>query len=74
MISIPEELYDSIMITIGNQLSLSGVPRKDLNNLVFEILNSWELFNQESDLYIRSKKCILHGYNKMNEYKNRIVN
>ncbi len=74
MVSIPDELYDSIMITVGNQLSLSSVPRKDLNSLIGEILKSWELFNPESDLYIRSKEKILFGYRKMNEYKSMSVN
>lgn len=74
MINIPVELYDNIMVTIGNQLSLSNVPRKDLNGLVEEILKSWELYNQESDLYIRSKEKILLGYKKMNEYKSMSVN
>lgn len=74
MISIPTELYDNIMITVGNQLALTDVPRKDLDKLISEILRSWELFNKESDLYVRSKKNILFGYTKMNEYKNRIVN
>ncbi len=70
MISIPKELFFKIMQTNGNLLAMSNIPKNKLNHLIEEILEDWELYNRESDLYKQCKDNIIFGYDAYKKFTN----
>lgn len=73
MITIPLETFESMTVTIGNTLYMSGVPMNKLTNIVDEILQSWELYNPESELFKLARDYIIKGYNDFASYSKNVI-
>lgn len=62
MINIPKELLENLSFTIGTTLFFSGASIENIEQIIKDMLMTFELFNPESETYQAIKSNIEKGY------------
>lgn len=62
MINIPKELLENLSFTIGTTLFFSGASIENIEQIINDMLATFELFNSESETYQLIKNNIEKGY------------